>query len=317
MQYYRYIDIEDYFEKFLKYKVELSEDGHTFAWIPIHHCYICNKETSIDEDFCEDCKNSLPNCDNCGKKIYNSTIKTFKNKKYCEDCFSREFFCCHSCNKIFPIHKAYNFCLNFYCKHCFDLKYFKCKSCGRTYGLNEQNSECNGYCKVCRPENIVLEYRYKPIRYKFKTTRKTDKIFMGVELEISGASNYNILNSVVKQYKNYNDFYFKKDGSIRGIGFEIVSHPYTLLYHQNKALWKQLFETLNTYHINKTDNCGLHVHFPRNIFSNENIAALDCFVNMNTELIPKLSGRDFNGYCANSLKRIENWGKNNSDRKEI
>ena len=117
------------------------------------------------------------------------------------------------------------------------------------------------------------------------STNKRDKMFMGIELEITGARDRNQLRDVIGIFTNHKDFYFKSDGSIEGNGFEVVSHPYTLDYHLNVAKWKELYNTLERYGINRTDNCGLHIHFPRNIFTSEQLSAIDCFVNMNNELI--------------------------------
>lgn len=280
----------------------------------INVCKRCNKTLNKTESvFCHSCENSKIKCYNCNNLIFEEHAKIYKHKKYCQSCYNELFFVCRNCNCVESVSKKYHAFSNNYCKQCYDRKFFKCKICENIMSV-ERKSEDGNYCIDCHPKDFVLRYNYKPKVYNFKTTRKTDKVFMGVELEITGASDNNDLIDVVKHFKNYNDFYFKSDGSIEGYGFEVVSHPYTLNYHKDKAAWKNLFEMLNSKGINKTNNCGLHVHFPKDIFTPQSIGALDCFVNINMELISRFGGRDFNDYCSNTIKKVSNWGINSGNR---
>ena len=61
--------------------------------------------------------------------------------------------------------------------------------------------------------------------------------------------------------------YIKHDGSINE-GFEIVSHPMTLDYHENHMNWLEVFEKAIEmgYRSHNTSTCGLHIHVSRSAF---------------------------------------------------
>lgn len=280
-------------------------------------CEKCKKNTVQHYgEVCEKCLQNRIKCSHCQEKYYDNSMIIRNHKKYCINCYNSLFFKCRNCHEIY--HNRFKKVVGengiSYCKKCFEQLFFLCKDCKNIRQICLQNSIVNGYCTFCRPNSYILNYSYKPLKYNFQTTRKSDNLFMGVELEITGAQSTRDLNSIVQEFTNYKDFYFKNDASIQGNGFEIVSHPYTLQYHQNKALWKELFQSLNKLEINKNNGCGLHVHFPKNSLTTDHISALDCFVNINYNLMVKYGGRCFNDYCQNIFKKPDEWGKNNTSR---
>lgn len=275
-------------------------------------CQHCAQFVHVDmmknQHCCQSCYSTRKKCCSCNEEIFYNNIKKFKTKYYCHRCYTSKIKMCNGCNNSFYISQM-KVIVNsgYYCKECYDSKYFTCENCKLTFEKNRKSDIVDTCCKHCIPENILLRYGYKPTVYHFKKTRRNDNVFMGIELEITGARNNENLINVIQDYTNHKDFYFKFDASIVGYGFEIVSHPYTLDYHLQNAKWKDLYKTLNHYGINKTDNCGLHVHFNRDIFDQRSLSAIDCFVNMNFELMKKFGGRNFNQYCQ-AKKTSAQWG---------
>ena len=61
--------------------------------------------------------------------------------------------------------------------------------------------------------------------------------------------------------------YCKRDGSLNN-GFELVSHPMTLGYHQSEMPWKSVLKEARKLHYlsHMCKTCGLHVHVNRSSF---------------------------------------------------
>ena len=93
--------------------------------------------------------------------------------------------------------------------------------------------------------------------------------FFGVELEIDGAGedpdNACEILSVANRDRQL--VYCKHDGSL-GDGFEIVTHPMSLEFHQNTMPWAELLKEAISmgYTSHQATTCGLHVHVSRAAF---------------------------------------------------
>lgn len=63
--------------------------------------------------------------------------------------------------------------------------------------------------------------------------------------------------------------YCKHDGSLND-GFEIVTHPMTLDFHENNMPWAEIMEEAKKmgYLSHQAETCGLHVHVNRTTFGN-------------------------------------------------
>jgi len=59
--------------------------------------------------------------------------------------------------------------------------------------------------------------------------------------------------------------YYKRDGSLSGDGFEVISEPCSLEYHMYSMRWKHVMKTLvrGGFRSHQTSNSGLHVHVGR------------------------------------------------------
>ena len=106
-------------------------------------------------------------------------------------------------------------------------------------------------------------YRPDPIFYG------DGPLYMGVEPEIDGAGESDsnarrLLNAVNGEGELV---YCKHDGSLDD-GFEIVTHPMTLAFHQTRMPWRIILqEAIDMgYSSHQACTCGLHVHVNRDAF---------------------------------------------------
>ena len=97
------------------------------------------------------------------------------------------------------------------------------------------------YCEPCFDDfqDEIEEYSYKPSVTFFGN----DKLYMGVELEVDEGGKDNENARILKEIANSCDehIYIKADGSLDD-GFEIVSHPMTLKFHQEEMDWESVLK---------------------------------------------------------------------------
>jgi hypothetical protein len=149
------------------------------------------------------------------------------------------------------------------------------------------------YCATCYPvRNIIIhDHSYKPT-WDMKGNKLT-RLFFGVELEVE-CRDINDTLRVVNVEKG--DRIVKHDGTISH-GFEIVSAPCTIRYHQRRFGWYKLCKDLKKIKCtsdNKT--CGLHVHMTKN-FSKAEELRFSTFMYHHIDFLRVLSRRDENSYA--------------------
>ena len=116
--------------------------------------------------------------------------------------------------------------------------------------------------------NAIQDYYYKPAFSFYGTGPR----FLGVELEVDGAgeSDRNAweLLSIANQ-GGEKRLFCKHDGSLDD-GFELVTHPMSLDYHQKEMPWPQILRKAAEmgYTSHQAGTCGLHVHVSRAAFGN-------------------------------------------------
>lgn len=158
-------------------------------------------------------------------------------------------------------------------------------------------------------EDEIKSYSYKPKTEFFKTESDINQPFYGIELEVENHVR-DIKNGQMAKKISSKEFYFKNDGSLND-GFEIVSHPLTFDYIQNK---KDVFSTMldnlknNGFRSYNSTTCGMHIHISKNSFSTWHLFRFMQFFNSNKEFITKISQRELN--------KLERWAtlENDSDR---
>lgn len=214
-------------------------------------------------------------CDRCGEEYPISKQEVFDGQLLCPRCLNEATILCFWCGE--RIWLADNAGTNDepLCEGCRDDHYSTCTSCGRLIRNEDaqyRRSDEDGdypYCARCfssMKTRGINDYSYKPTPIFYGKAAR----FFGVELEIDEAGEYDnnadrILDAANKD--GLERIYCKHDGSLEE-GFEIVTHPMTLSYHQREMPWKDVLTKATSmgYTSHQAGTCGLHVHVNRNSF---------------------------------------------------
>ena len=264
-------------------------------------------------------------CFQCGKKFEDDNTFVYDNHDYCDDCFHDNFSTCEDCRDIVSNDDVYytanDRCI---CSDCFNRNYFICGRCGEVYDTDEMNEDLWGetVCSYCYEESCehfgIHDHDYTPDDLTFYCDEDSNESnhryvnpHIGIELEIQGEKRNDFCVEVNKQLDRF--FYLKQDGSLstkRGI--EIVSHPMTYKFINNKIIFNELFDYLKKYGMNDTDNCGLHFHIDREyVAKTSSVATIDYIVNHFSEYFERIGGRSITpdaDWCRKVVKTNENWG---------
>lgn len=174
----------------------------------------------------------------------------------------------------------------------------KCRRCGKRTQIefdptddNDPNLVTNRndfLCLDCRKRRFITPYhQFTPPLKFWKTDFPEDSdnnLYFGFELEIDcGGETDEIAATIVDTMnpdsENPNHPWFmhvSHDGSLER-GMELISMPATLAYHKAKREeYKELFEWLKDegYRSHDTKTCGLHFHFSRAFFGDNESAGV-------------------------------------------
>lgn len=285
----------------------------------VYECLNCGRIHSLEGKYCKYCIDDLPKCHFCNEIIHEwnivqnkSTGKTFTICKKCK------YSTCDSCGTItqdklnikkgiFGVKSVCNSCLTgdkgeckscltyakLYmegmCMNCYDIFNEKCSNCG------EIVIETDHGCRACISDYAsVMCYSYKPkplFHYTDKDVIEGDNIFMGFENELTCSSERAVLQKIYNSGLNHTKMNAKSDGSIRGTGFEMVSHPYTLRALKAEKI-DPLFRDVKSH-----DSCGMHVHFDRRCLkSDTHLYKVISFIHENEKFSDAVAGRKFTSY---------------------
>lgn len=170
-------------------------------------------------------------------------------------------------------------------------------------------------------EPELYDYSFKPTPIFLPKWTK-DNLFLGVELETDTYDHSHDTKIAIDQLWNLSTihskaFYLKQDGSL-DYGFEIVTHPATLQYHQECFPWQEI-TTIVTSCSGKSHNtrtCGLHIHFNVDFYGsntkeqNINTLKLLYLVERYWDRIATFSRRDsysLNQWAKRYRKQFSNW----------
>ena len=158
------------------------------------------------------------------------------------------------------------------CQRCYESYYFNCTRCGVLFHMDDAHysSDAPGeeepLCRACHKRlergHTIQNYYCKPEPIFYGDGPR----YFGVELEIDSGGESNVNAEELLQIANTGEerACCKHDGSLED-GFEIVTHPMTLAYHQESMPWAELLRKAAElgYLSHKAHTCGLHVHVNR------------------------------------------------------
>ena len=213
-------------------------------------CAFCEQEIEEAEAFvfdgeiiCDDCRdNETKICDHCGKRIWKENAEGSEDITLCSNCYTYEYTYCESCGVLLHNDNAHyqNYGDIPYCESCFE-------------DLEDEDDRIEDY-----------NYKPEPIFYG------SGPLYMGIELEIDKGGESGDNAEILMNIANANEYriYCKHDGSLTSGGFEQVSHPMSLDYHQTVMPWREILEKAAAmgYRSHQTTTCGLHVHVNRSFF---------------------------------------------------
>lgn len=211
-------------------------------------------------------------CGMCGAEHPQDELTEFDSQLVCSHCLEVNTYECRHCGRRiwrddncgewdFPL-----------CECCYDNYYTRCENCRGIISLDDAhypNFDDEPYCDDCydklEDRSTIHEYDYKPDPIFYGEGNR----FFGVELEIdrAGEDSGNAQIILDKANRTGEYIYIKHDGSLDD-GFEIVTHPMALAFHEQTMPWLSIVDSAiqmgYTSHLAKT--CGLHVHVNRTTF---------------------------------------------------
>lgn len=213
-------------------------------------------------------------CDHCGEEFPRSLLFELDGQQLCETCVEEDTLLCEACGtRIWRDENAGNEDIPL-CQSCYDRHYTTCETCGRllhnddVYYDGEEDGValcCHCYEQSMGHRAIIQDYSYKPQPVFYGEGTR----YFGVELEVDGAGESPRNAEAVLALANQREtlLYCKHDGSLDD-GFELVTHPMTLAFHQKDMPWADVLKLTAAlgYRSHQAGTCGLHIHVNRTTF---------------------------------------------------
>jgi len=212
-------------------------------------------------------------CGICGKAFPCKQLIKFEEQLFCPNCLENGTLVCARCgNRIWKGDNAGDRNTPL-CQFCYERFYTSCADCGKiimyddAYYENEGIDELLCWSCFCRAQQDkeIHEDSYKPTPIFYGEGSR----YFGVELEIDGAGedSENACSIMCLANQDRELIYCKHDGRLTD-GFEIVTHPMTLDFHQSSMPWREVLrEAIDLgYKSHKSGTCGLHIHVNRSAF---------------------------------------------------
>ena len=211
-------------------------------------------------------------CTDCGEEFPKDELYPFSGELLCPDCLEAKTVLCSCCgDRIWRDDDAGSENQPL-CQNCFDRYYERCSDCNELISRdNAMYRSDTPYCQECYlalcDNDAIHDYYFKPTPIFYGNGKR----FFGVELEIDGAGEDSDNAAEILHIANAEQplAYCKHDGSLDD-GFEMVTHPMTLAYHQAEMPWAAILQKAVQmgYTSHQAGTCGLHVHVNRNAFGN-------------------------------------------------
>ena len=215
-------------------------------------------------------------CELCGQEHPLSQRIPFDDQDLCAICFQLETVVCSYCGERIWREDSVSDADGPLCEHCCENHYVRCDRCGTLLHMDAAHYEDDDmdipYCSDCfhrinrtRQGRAIQDYYYKPLPVFYGDGPR----YFGVELEIDEGGEDSDSARAILEIANRNEerAYCKHDGSLED-GFEIVTHPMSLEYHQSEMPWADILREAVSmgYRSHQSGTCGLHVHVSRDAF---------------------------------------------------
>mgnify|MGYP003134396920 CR=1 FL=1 len=253
----------------------------------------------------------IASSEHCEKRIFhchyhneveienNDDIIEFSNFHICRYAFENYYFTCDVCEEV--EHQDYrNRCDSRdyeYCETCYDERVRYCDDCDSSHDENDD-------CQCDERQNNLLSYNTRNKLYSHGSENAI--LFYGNEIEMQvyrDQSRYDIVEKFNDcfNYDGFENILCKRDGSLDADkGFEMSSTNCSFEYHK-ETFWNDFFELNPAQYCKGYDGyqCGIHWHFNRNVFTENQLRRLNCFYNhpKNKNLIVDIAGREGYQYC--------------------
>jgi hypothetical protein len=214
-------------------------------------------------------------CDHCGSEYPAEQCISLDGEDICAACAEEETRICSICGeRIWQDNNAGDEDTPL-CQCCYERYYTNCTRCGALlreedahYSSDDPDNEeplCYHCYERAESHHTIQNYYYKPIPIFYGEGTR----YFGVELEIDGGGENHANARALLGIANAGEerAYCKHDGSLDD-GFEIVTHPMTLAYHQEVMPWQEILHKAVSmgYQSHKAGTCGLHIHVSRDAF---------------------------------------------------
>jgi hypothetical protein len=226
-----------------------------------------------------------------------------KKKVLCHYC-KGDYGTCQDCDDGIMHHRRDLYGVDsgarYVCRPCRSENYERCANCDALWLMDNMFYENDGgYCPRCyhheRRRRLIKNYSYTPPRWNFLDLNKRRKIhrnttYAGIELEVDCEDLLETAEKVKSEFKSHT--LFKEDGSIDG--FEIVTHPQTLVYMKQKFDWKKKLKVLADAGCTSYDGgkCGIHVTVNKSALSDFQWWKFSMFFDVCKVQIKKFSKRN-------------------------
>lgn len=288
-------------------------------------CADCGREITDNSyvelpngDFlCEDCYDeNYYKCDYCGNIIRKEdAYETSNGDIVCDYCFENHYTRCEACDEIVSNNDITYVDGSCICYGCLDYNddYRRCDDCGEWHHVNNlywnDRDDCY-YCENCERyhrHGLIADYHNHDNPIQFFGDNKGNTVpYMGAEIEIdNGEDNEDCAEFIQNQFVD-NFIYFEEDGSLN-CGFECITQPATLEYHTSiKKDYEDAFKgaVSRGYRAHNTRTCGLHVHFNRGFFKDNE----DLYVTRLLYLVEKFWD-ELTKFSRRKIDNLERWAK--------
>lgn len=247
-------------------------------------CSICGEEIT-DGDYevvngnyyCLDCYNEeYTTCEDCGAIIEKDYAYYIEDGEYwvCDSCIDNYEKCvdCVSYHPTDDMRYIQNY--GYVCDDCYDDgEYGYCDDCGDYFRIEElswSNSDDCYYCRNCRDDHEdtrIYDYHgFNDWQFFKGENEGNPPYYIGkeIELEPRGYDKEQNLTSVMNSMSSNINAVGMHDGSLCGYGVEIVTHPESWKYLQEKKEdYRTFFKDVVNLGYGDNGNSGLHFHVSR------------------------------------------------------